>query len=102
VATTDLFNVTITLDKASYTAGSTITATLSGTDVQTAVATTTVGPLTGQAVAADGATSPVTVPAFTINSTVATNESVKIASITDPSGRVWTVGANGLTATAIA
>jgi hypothetical protein len=105
MTTTDKFSVAVTLDKAAYNAGDTITATLSGNDVQTTTVATPQGPFTGQVVANDGATLQVTIAAFTVNSTVAAPQSVKFdttAPIADPSGRKWTFGPDGLTATATA
>lgn len=100
----DVFNVTAALDKASYNTGDTITLTISGGDVLTS---TTVTPTTYTGTvnlaAADGATS---VAPFSLTvdvpTTTSTPESVKITSVTDSSGRVWTVAPTGLSATATA
>jgi hypothetical protein len=105
----DVFSVQVTLNGTVFTAGASIVATLSGNDVQTTTTNVakTYGPFTGQVVAADGATAPVSFGPFTVNTptTVATPQSVKwdtTVPIVDPSGRVWTFGADGLTLTATA
>ena len=107
----DVFNVTAAWDKASYTAGQTITGTISGADVLTSTTSVVenVGPVTIPIVAADGATSTVSVPAVavTVTSTTTTPESVVIDAsrpVVD-SGvppRVWVVSANKLSITAVA
>ncbi len=101
-APTDKFNVTASFDKTTYTIGDPITVTITGDDVQTTILTGQVGPLTLHLTAADGATVDVTVPAVPVSGSVATHQSVKITGVTDTSAtpRQWTVGANGLTATA--
>ncbi len=68
---TDVFSVTATWDKASYTTGQTITGTISGGDVSTTTTTTTttVGPVTIPVVAADGAKSSVSIPAVPVTTT---------------------------------
>lgn len=103
---TDTFNVTASFDQSSYNQGATMTLTISGSDVLTQTTTATVG-LSGtiNLVAADGSTSTLAFPSgatVTSTSTTTTPESVKISSITDSTGRVWTVAASGLTATATA
>lgn len=100
--------VSVTFDKTSYNTGDTITMTLAGEDVLTTT-TTVAQALTGtiNLVAADGATTSIAFPTgstVNVTTTVATNESTKIASVADTenAARVWTPAANGLTATAIA
>lgn len=102
VAAGDQFNVTAAVTPANPTTGDTITVTISGDDVLTTISAGTIGPLSLSLTAADGATTTITVPAVPYNLATATHESVKITSVSDPSGRRWTVGANGLTATAVA
>ena len=99
---TDTFNVTGTITPANPTTGQAITVTITGDDVLTTTQQGTIGPLTGQLLAADGATSTVTIAAVPFTLVTSTPESVKLTGITDPSGRLWTVAANGLSATAVA
>lgn len=100
--------VSVTFDKTSYNPGDTITMTIAGEDVLTTQQTASQA-LSGtiNLTAADGATSTLAFPAgatVNVTTTVATNESTKIASVADTqnASRVWTPAANGLTATAIA
>lgn len=100
--------VSVTFDKTSYNTGDTITATLAGEDVLTTTQTSSQA-LAGSfnLTAADGATSTLAFPAgatVNVTTTVATNESTKITGVADTqnAARVWTVAANGLTATATA
>jgi hypothetical protein len=108
---TDVFSVTAAWDKTSYTAGQTITGTISGGDVLTTTTTTqgTAGPVTVPLVAADGATTTAVFPAVpvTLTTTVATPESVVIDTtvpIVDNGSpaRTWVVSANKLSITAVA
>lgn len=98
----DTFNVTASFDKSSYNTGDTMTLTIAGGDVLTTTSPIAISG-TINLTAADGSTSTLTFPAgATVNETTSTPESVKISSVTDSSGRVWTVAANGLSATATA
>ncbi len=103
---TDTFNVTAAYDKPSYNQGSVMTVTITGNDVLTQTTTTQQqsGVLTLTITAADGATTTITVPAATVNvsTTTSTPQSVKIAAVTDTSGRTWAIAANGLSMTATA
>lgn len=103
---TDTFNVTAAYDKASYNQGDTITVTISGGDVLTQTVTTQAqsGLLALMLNAADGSSFSLPMQPITVNTTTttATPESVKLTQVTDSSGRVWTVGASGLSATAAA
>jgi hypothetical protein len=103
---TDTFNVTASYDKAQYNSGDTMTINISGGDVLTQVVQnqTQSGSLSLTITAADGAVTSVPLQSVTINSqsTTTTPESVKLTGIADSSGRVWTINANGLSATAIA
>jgi hypothetical protein len=107
----DVFSVTAAwvypAGKTSYTTGDVMKFVISGGDVltQTTTSNATLGPFSAPLVAADGATSTVNVPAtsVTVTTTTSTPESVKMSGPpTDPSGRVWTVAADGLSATATA
>lgn len=103
---TDTWNVTASYDKSSYNQGDTMTVALSGSDVLTSTTTTQQqsGNLTLSLTAADGSVTTVEVPAVTINvtSNTSTTQTVKITGVSDSSGRVWTIAANGLSATATA
>ena len=104
---TDTFNVTAAYDQQSYTAGQTITVTISGNDVETQTLTGQIGPLAIPVVAADGATATVSLPQTTVTVTTATPESVVIDTTrpivdTSPTPRTWTVSANKLSITATA
>jgi len=97
---TDTWNVTAAYDKPSYNAGDTMTVTITGGDVQSVTSAQQTGALTITLKAADGATTTIQVPATTVNTTTTTPQSVQITSITDTSGRQWTIAGNGLSATA--
>lgn len=97
----DQFNITATLDKASYNVGDTMTLTIAGGDILTQSTTATLtGTVTVQA--ADGAVTTVPFGPVTVNGTTSTPQSVRISSIADSDGRVWTIAADGKSATAIA
>ena len=96
---TDTSNVTWTFDKQSYNTGETITATLSGTVTAGDVSTTDA--VSGSIVDDTGATVPLAVADLTIV-TPGAPVGFKFGSVTDTAGRVWTVSADGKTATAIA
>ena len=103
----DVFNVTASYDKPSYTQGQTITVTIAGGDVQTVTTQSQIGPLTIPLLAADGATSTISVPAEQATVTTTTPESVVIDTTkpivdTSPTPRTWTVAANKLSISAIA
>lgn len=104
---TDVFNVTASYDKTTYTQGQTITATISGSDVLTTTTTGQAGPLTIPVVAADGAVSTVTLGSVPVTLSIVMDESVTIDTTrpivdTSPTPRTWTVSANKLSITAIA
>lgn len=104
---TDVFNVTASYDKASYTGGQVITVTIAGGDVLTQIVSSQIGPITIPLVAADGAKSTIVMPAETATVTTTTPESVVIDTtlpIVDTSAtpRTWTVAANKLSITAVA
>lgn len=98
----DAFNVIAAITPDNPTTGDQLTLTISGDDVLTEIAAGTIGPLTLQLQAADGATTTLTVDAVPYQLVTATHESVKITGVTDPSGRQWTVADDGLTAAAVA
>lgn len=98
----DVFSVTGVVTPANPTTGQTLTLTITGGDVLTQTVVGTLGPLTLILLAADGATSTITVPSAPYQQVTSTPQSVKITSVTDPSGRAWTIAASGLTATAVA
>jgi hypothetical protein len=103
----DVFNVTASYDKGSYTQGQTITITISGTDVLTTTTTGQIGPLTIPIVAADGATSTINVPAEQVTITAPVSESVVIDTTkaivdTSPKPRTWAVATNKLSISAVA
>lgn len=96
------FTVTGALTPANPTTGQTMTVTISGDNTVTSTVAGTIGPLVLRLAATGGATSDLTIAASTFTQVITTHETVKLVGITDPSGRVWTVAANGLSATAVA
>ena len=99
----DVFNVNVAYDKASYNAGETMTVNLTGSDAVTTTSQSPSGSLTVTITnPADGASQTFTVTGVPINLTTTTNQAVKITAITDSSGRTWSIAGNGLSATAIA
>jgi len=100
--TSDQFNVTAAITPANPRTGDTLTLTISGDDVQTTETSGTIGPLSLSLTAADGATTTLTVDAVPYTLVTSTEESVKITGVSDPTGRVWSVADDGLTATATA
>jgi hypothetical protein len=97
---TDTFNVTAALSPANPTTGQAITVTISGDDVHTVTSTGSIS-VTLHLEAADGATDDLVVTA-PYQKITTTHESVKMVGVTDSTGRVWTVDAGGLKATAVA
>ena len=97
---TDTFRVVGAITPANPSTGDTVTLTISGDDVHTTTVAGTIGPLTLALKAAGGGTTKITVAAVPCNVVTSTHESVVITGVTDPSGRVWTVSSDGLTATA--
>lgn len=88
------FNLTAALDKATYNPGETATLTVSGTVISSASSSS----LAVNVTASDGSTTslPLTM------SVGGTEETWQITSVTDSSGRAWTVSADGHSATATA
>lgn len=105
MSTSDAFNVTASYDKpAGYKNGDTINIAIAGGDVQTTVTQATIGPLTLHLKALpNNATQDITLPAVPVTITTTTPESVVLAGITDtnPNPLVWTVGADGVTGSAV-
>ncbi len=104
---TDVFNVTASYDKPSYVQGDVITVTISGNDVLTTTANGQVGPITLPIIAADGATTTITIPQETVTITVVTPESVVIDTTrpivdSSPTPRTWVVSDNKLSISATA
>lgn len=104
---TDTFNVTAAYSKPSYTAGETISCTISGNNTHSEVTTGQIGPLTIPLVASGGATSTISVAQVPATTSSTTTEPVTIDTTrpiidTSPTPRTWTVGANKLTITAVA
>ena len=105
---TTTFNVSASYDKASYTAGETMRITLAGNATFVGDGTTTAsqsGALDLTVTAENGAVTHVVAPAVTIyTSTPSTPQtlSVIISLIADTSARLWTIAADGKSATAVA
>jgi hypothetical protein len=99
---TDTFNVSASYDKASYNKGDAITATISGNDVLTNTVSGNSAPFSLSATMADGSTASIAMPAAAVNVTTTAPESVRITSVSDTSGRSWTIAANGLSVSAVA
>lgn len=92
--------ISFKFDKTSYNPGDRMTLTLTGSAVKTS--DVTLANLNATVNLSDGSVLNLTVPSTVIKDGQTTNLSAKIASITDPSGRVWTVSTDGLSATAVA
>lgn len=103
---TNTWNFIASYDKPSYDKGDTMTATISGDYVLTTTTTTQQqsGALTLTLTAADGAKTSISLPATAVNvsTTTTSHQPVKITGVSDTSGKAWTIGATGLTATALA
>lgn len=98
---TETWNVTASFDKVTYNQNDTMKITITGGSVLTQ---TTQVSVSGQVnvQSSDGATTTIPVGPAIVNVTTSTPESDKITSVTDGTGRVYTVSADGLSATAIA
>lgn len=86
-----VINATLTFDKTSYNVGDAITMTLTGSETVTA---TTPTPISGSAVvgADDGQQSTVSFPpGATVNVTTTQHLPIHFVSVSDDSGRVWTI-----------
>jgi len=107
MAQDDFSGVTATLDATTYNSGQTMTLTVTGQDKHTA------DPVTNQEQASlslvvqteSGGTATLSIPPFIVFDTtpgVVTMEDVVITEVTDSTGRVWTIGGDGTSATAVA
>lgn len=96
----DTASLSLVLDKSDYAVGETMTATVSGTVVSGPTSATVA--IAAVVRASDGAQFSTNVVNATVTTPGGQPLSYAIKSITDLSGRVWTVGADGVTATAIA
>ena len=96
----DTNTLAIKFDKAQYNAGETMTLTFTGSVTRTSDVNLT--NLTAIMSLSDGSKVNIVVPATVIKDGQVSNLSAKLSSITDPSGRVWVVSADGLKATATA
>jgi len=96
---------TITFDKASYVVGQLMTMTVTGiTDTESVTSTLPAATLSIKFTAADGSTNTVNFPVPPVSQTIVSSPSVSLTSVTDSSGRIWTVaaGSGSLVATATA
>ena len=98
MATTN--NIVFKFDKTSYNVGERMTLTFTGGAVKTS--DVTLSNLSAVITLSDGSTVNVAVPSTLVKDGQTTNLTAKIASITDPSGRVWVVATDGLSAWSIA
>ena len=96
----DTNTLAIKFDKTQYNVGETMTLTFTGAVTKTSDVTLT--NLTAIMSLSDGSKVNIVVPATVIKDGQVSNLSAKLSSITDPSGRVWVVSADGLKATATA
>lgn len=90
----------VTYNKTQYNKGETMTVTLSGNVVVTSDITLT--NLQANVSLSDGSKVNVVLPSTVIKDGQVSTLTGKLTSITDASGRVWTVASDGLTATAVA
>jgi hypothetical protein len=93
----DFSGVTASVSPTTVSTGSVITASISGSAVVTSASTSTV---TLTLTAADGSTSTLTAPNVTVNKSAPS--ATKITAVTDSLGHVWTIAADGQSATATA
>jgi len=97
----DTWNVTAAYDKQSYNKGDPIKVTINGGLTQTGGTPGQSGTLT-LTVTAGGSTTTITVPATIVTSPTTTTQPAHLTGIVDTSNRVWTIAADGLSATSIA
>ena len=93
--------VSLAFDKASYNPGDLMTVTVAGSAVATVAGQAPIN-ISALVTSADGDSTIISPPPASENEPTTQNEPVKITSINDPSGRVWTISADGLSATATA
>lgn len=86
----------IKYDKTSYNVGERMTITFTGGVTRTSDVTLT--NLSASMSLSDGSKVNVVIPATTIKDGQVNNLTAKFSSITDPSGRVWTIAPDGLSA----
>lgn len=96
----DVSTLSVKFDKASYNVGERMTLTFTGGVTRTSDVNLT--NLSAVMSLSDGSKVNVVIPATVIKDGQVTNLTAKISSITDPSGRIWTVAADGLSAWSIA
>lgn len=93
-------NIAIKFDKTTYNPGERMTLTFTGGALKTS--DVTLSGLTATMTLSDGSNVNISVPSTVIKDGQVSNLTAKITSITDPSGRAWTVAADGLSAWSIA
>lgn len=96
----DTSTLSVKFDKASYNVGDKMTLTFTGGVTRTSDVNLT--NLSAVMTLSDGSKVNVVIPATVIKDGQVTNLTAKLSSINDPSGRVWTVAADGLSAWSIA
>lgn len=90
----------LTYDKASYVVGEKMTVTLSGNVTKTS--DVNLNNLSANVSLSDGSKVNIVLPATVIKDGQVSTLTGKISTVTDPSGRVWTVAADGMSASAVA
>lgn len=101
MATDDFSDVHAALSPDSPATGDTVTVAITGVDHHTDTSDGTIGPLTLQ-LSAGGATTDLAVDAVPYTLVSHSDVDVVLFGVTDPSGRTWTVAADGKSATATA
>lgn len=96
----DTSTLAIKFDKPTYNVGDRMTVTFTGGVVRTSDVNLT--NLNATMTLSDGSRVNIVMPSTVIKDGQVTNLTAKLTSITDPSGRVWTVAADGLSAWSIA
>lgn len=96
----DTSTITIKFDKPSYNVGDRMTITFTGGVIRTSDVNLT--NLSASMTLSDGSKVNLVIPATVIKDGQVSNLTAKFTSITDPSGRVWTVASDGLSAWSIA
>lgn len=96
----DTNTLKLTFDKPQYAVGEKMTLTLSGSFTRTS--DVTLSNLSASVTLSDGSRVNLTVPATIVKDGQVTNLTARLTGITDPSGRVWAVAADGLSAWSVA
>lgn len=96
----DVSTLSVKFDKTLYNVGDKMTLTFTGGVTRTSDVNLT--NLSAVMTLSDGSKVNVVIPATTIKDGQVSNLTAKLSSITDSSGRVWTVAADGLSAWSIA